>query len=78
VTTLLLVLFDGQANDAAPASLSALRTGNQPVTKIWPGTELTQNLDVGMSPAGQHEDFALLLARTIDAPDVGPYCASLV
>jgi hypothetical protein len=54
VTTLLLVLFDRQANDAAPASLSALRTGNQPVTKIWPGTESTQNLDVGMSPAGQH------------------------
>jgi hypothetical protein len=26
----------------------------QSVTKSWPGTESAQNLDVGMSPTGQH------------------------
>jgi len=44
-----------QAGEHSGIRRIAIRTDDgQPVTKIGPGTESAQNLDVGMSPAGQH------------------------
>ncbi len=51
-----IVMAGNQAGEHSGIRRIAIRTDDgQPVTKIGPGTESAQNLDVGMSPAGQHQ-----------------------